>query len=45
MNSDTADAHLKYIITEYFIPELAKITGHDLGFHFDDLIHLKLMIG
>ena len=32
----TADAHLQYVITEYFIPELAKITGRDLGFHFDD---------
>ena len=33
----TADAQLQYVITEYFIPELAKITGRDLGFHFDDL--------
>ena len=40
-----ADAHLHYVITEYFIPELAKITGCDLGFHFDDLIHLKLVLG
>ena len=41
----TADAQLQYVITEYFIPELAKITGRDLGFHFDDLIHLKLVLG
>ena len=41
----TADAHLHYVITEYFIPELAKITGRDLGFHFYDLIHLKLVLG
>ena len=34
-----------YVITEYFIPELAKITGRDLVFHFDDLIHLKLVLG
>ena len=31
-----ADAHQHYVITAgYFIPELAKITGRDLGFHFD----------
>ena len=41
----TADAQLQYVITEYFIPELAQITGRDLGFHFDDLIHLKLVLG
>ena len=34
-----------YVIAEYFIPELAKITGRDLVFHFDDLIHLKLVLG
>ena len=40
----TADARL-YVVTEYFIPELVKITGRDLGFHFEDLIHLKLVLG
>ena len=34
-----------YVITEHFIPELAEITGRDLGFNFDDLIHLKLVLG
>ena len=34
-----------YVVTEYFIPELVKITGRDLGFHFEDLIHLKLVLG
>ena len=31
--------------TEHWEPELAKITGRDLGFHFDDLFHLKLVLG
>ena len=34
-----------YVITEFFIPELAKITVRDLGFHFDDLIHSKIVLG
>ena len=27
------------------IPELANITGRELGFQFDDLMHLKLVLG